>query len=110
MKDGCQGKGSVNQAQHHAHVGVLLPGPKLASPQKMVLLHTCTSTLLCSRSEGVTHMHPERCYATFSPNLEQVTNFSVENLSAVIHSSGTVKKLGTSEQSLRLNQRGHGEE
>ena len=55
-------------------------------------------------------MHPERCYATFIPNLEQVTNFLVKNLPAVIHASGTVKKLGTSEQSLKLNQRGHGEE
>lgn len=72
--------------------------------------HRCTSTLLPSRSEGATYTYLERCYATFTPNLECVTNFLVKNLSAVIRTSEAVKKLGTSEQSLKLNQRGHGEE
>lgn len=65
------------------------------------------SALLCSRFEGVTGMHPERCYATFIPNLEQVMNFLVKNFSAQIHASRSVKKLGMSEQSLKLNQKGH---
>lgn len=38
------------------------------------------SALLCSRFEGVTGMHPERCYATFIPNLEQVMNFFGQEL------------------------------
>jgi len=56
--------------------------------------HRRAGTLLCSRSEGAAHRHPERCHATFIPDLEQVTNFLV--LPAGIHASGTVKKLGTS--------------
>ncbi|KAJ7411220.1 calmodulin [Willisornis vidua] len=59
------------------------------------------------RLEGVTWIHPERRYATFIPNLEQVMSFLVKNLSAVIHTLRNVKKLGMSEQSLKLNQSGH---
>lgn len=99
----------AHQAQRHAPVGILLPGPKLRSLQEMVLLHKMHqhSALLCSRFEGVTGMHPEHCYATFIPNLEQVMNFLVKNFSAQIHASRSVKKLGMSEQSLKLNQKGH---
>lgn len=109
IKHRCQGEALAHQAQHRAPVGVLLPGPKLRSPQEMVLLHKMHwhSALLCSRFEGVTGMHPERCDATFIPNLEQVMNFLVKNFSARIHASRQVKKLGMSEQSLKLNQRGH---
>ena len=111
IKDRRQGKGLVNQAQHQAHVGVFVARTQAnVSPGDGFAPHRRTSILLCSRFEGATHMHPERCYATFIPNLERVTNFLVKNLPAVIHASGTVKKLGTSEQSLKLNQREHGEE
>lgn len=105
INERCQGKDLVNQAQHHAHAGILLPGPKPTSPQEMILLHT-DAPALCSRFEGMTYMHPEWCYAALIPNLERAMNLLVKNLSAVIHASGTVKKLETSEQSLKLNQRG----
>lgn len=78
---------------------------------KMVLLQT-DATALCSAPDlRVRHTCTlSGAYAAFIPNLERVTNFLVKNLSAVIHASGAVKKLGTSEKSLKLNQRGHEEE
>lgn len=96
IKGRCQDKCLVNQVQNHAHVGVLLPGLHTGygfAP------HRYSSTLLCSRLQGA---------ATSTPGLEQLTNFLVCNLPAVIHTSGTVKKLGTSQQSLKHDQRGHG--
>lgn len=109
IKNRCQGEVLAHQAQHHAPVGGLLPGPKLRSPQEMVLLHKMHwhSVLLCSRFEGVTGTHPEHCYATFIPNLEHLMNFLVKNYSAWIYASRNIKKLGMLEQSLKMNQRGH---
>lgn len=100
-------------------LGTLGPAPytrgrSIASTQAKVSTGDCFapqmhwhSALLCSRFEGETGMHPEHCYATFIPTLEQVMNFLVQNFSAQIHTSRNVKKLGMSEQSLKMNQRGH---
>ena len=44
----------------------------------------------------------------FYPKAGVGDDFLVKNLPAVIHASGTAKKLGTSEQSFKLNQRGMG--
>lgn len=81
IKDRCQGKGLVNQSRHQAHVGVSLPGPKASvSTEDGFAPHRRTSAPLCSRFEVATYRHPERCYATFIPNLEQVTNFFGQEL------------------------------